>query len=1019
MGRKVYTNSLAGGEMSPLMLGHIEDEGLRTGWAEGGRNMIALPTGPATKRPPFEFVRQAKTTGVRLFPFVYGDGDAYAMEWGPTHTRFFADGEALFYATPIPVASVDLGTDTFTTVEAHGLAVNDPVRVTHIGVNIPGNLATGSTYYVRTVPTTTTFTLSATAGPGALLDLITHSTIDETSFWLQEELPREYITSKNAAGVSTLNDTVNVVGHQLTFEDPVHFTVSGGTIIVASPPIVPGTVYYIRPTDADNFTVHPTKEDADADTNALDITGAGTGTTRVHYAYYRGDIVWGGSLTLSGSTSSRLFWCAADLTEALPTVADWHQMPADGVYELLHGLGASGLADLNYDQSLDVWTFASEHGPAYTLGREVAEFPSGSSATVDVIRWVLRAVDPSPVPAAPVLTLSSRVFGEYYTGTIGNGSFLFIVNGTTNHALLAGDVVYLESSIGDANAISSITGTPGFFLVTTLDATNPSRFQLRRITAGAAEVSNSSGVSQNFAVRNVGSSSRTAESYVVTALIDGEESQISNVITATNNLQVPGSSNVLTWTAVEGAQRYRLYKELDEVYGLIGETDQLTLTDDDIGPDLAFQPPTYDDALETEDPRACARFQQRPWFGGSVDNPRRVWGGVTGTLSTMSYHERVLLDTDRIELDVAARERTLVRHLVPMTRLMVMTSSAEIRLGGPASGVLSPVTPIEAESVSQVGCTGVRPVAVNSNLLFVGARNQHVYELQPQQSVVQPPSDLSIRASHLFDGYEPQQSAQQDSPVPIEWFVRDDGSLLGITYMPEQNIRGWHLHSTVGTDATIDSVCVIPDSDGQRLYAAITRTIDSVAVTYIERMGRIEAPANLTACKYLDSCVTYEGASTVTIPVPHLEGEEVYCVADGRLQGPFTVASGVITLDRAATTAHTGLLYDVRLPLLPPTLLVEGFGKGRQLNVGKVALRVDNSCAFDVAGFSPSDEEFAVTREAWPANGVDNYRLRSATIEVAVDGGWDRDAQAIITQESPFPLTIVSVTHDVSVGGPD
>jgi hypothetical protein len=55
----------------------------------------------------------------------------------------------------------------FTTGSAHGLAVNDPVKFTTAGT-LPTNVVSGTTYYVKTVPLTTTLTIAATAGGTAI-----------------------------------------------------------------------------------------------------------------------------------------------------------------------------------------------------------------------------------------------------------------------------------------------------------------------------------------------------------------------------------------------------------------------------------------------------------------------------------------------------------------------------------------------------------------------------------------------------------------------------------------------------------------------------------------------------------------------------------------------------------------------------------------------------------------------------------------------------------------------------------
>jgi hypothetical protein len=175
----------------------------------------------------------------------------------------------------------------------------------------------------------------------------------------------------------------------------------------------------------------------------------------------------------------------------------------------------------------------------------------------------------------------------------------------------------------------------------------------------------------------------------------------------------------------------------------------------------------------------------------------------------------------------------------------------------------------------------------------------------------------------------------------------------------------------------------------------------------------------MTNCKNLDLCKTYSGVSTATITgLGHLEGETVYAVADGRVEGPFIVVNATVTLSRAASVVHVGLLYRPEILTLPATMLVDGFGKGQELNIGQVSVRVDESCSFQVSSFSDDDAEFGYVPPAATAPGFDNLRIRSKDVPVPVEGGWNRSSQVYITQDVPLPLTIVSLTLDVSSGGP-
>jgi hypothetical protein len=92
--------------------------------------------------------------------------------------------------------TVVTATDVFTSASAHGLQVNDMVRFTST-TTLPAPLVAGTDYYVKTVPSTTTFTISATKG-GATLDITTTGTGTHT--WYRSFTP--YVNYPAGLGVN-------------------------------------------------------------------------------------------------------------------------------------------------------------------------------------------------------------------------------------------------------------------------------------------------------------------------------------------------------------------------------------------------------------------------------------------------------------------------------------------------------------------------------------------------------------------------------------------------------------------------------------------------------------------------------------------------------------------------------------------------------------------------------------------------------------------------------------------------
>ena len=80
------------------------------------------------------------------------------------------------------------------------------------------------------------------------------------------------------------------------------------------------------------------------------------------------------------------------------------------------------------------------------------------------------------------------------------------------------------------------------------------------------------------------------QSYLVTATVDGEQTASPNVVACSNDLSLAGNMNLIHWDGQDAP--FRVYKSVEGVFGLIGETDEKQMIDDNILPDLTKQPPS-------------------------------------------------------------------------------------------------------------------------------------------------------------------------------------------------------------------------------------------------------------------------------------------------------------------------------------------------------------------------------------------------------------------------------------------
>lgn len=409
-------------------------------------------------------------------------------------------------------------------------------------------------------------------------------------------------------------------------------------------------------------------------------------------------------------------------------------------------------------------------------------------------------------------------------------------------------------------------------------------------------------------------------------------------------------------------------------------------------------------------PGAVTYFEQRRWFGGSLLQPSNLWASRPGTESDFSYR-LPSRDDDRIAVRVAAREANRIQHLVPLAQLMLLTGAAEWRVSPLNSDAITPQS-MSVRPQSYVGANAVQPLVINSNLLYVAERGGHLRELgYNYQAGGYITGDICLRTPHLFDGLDVTDLSYSKSPWPIVWGVSTSGTLLALTYVPEQDIGAF---SEVVIDGAIESCCSVAEGEEDAVYVVTRRKIHGKTQRFIERMDQLRY-VSLSANSYLDCFGIYEGEPKSEITgLTWLEGETVTIVADGGVEAPQVVKNGTITLQEPASVVNVGLLYTSDLQTLPLALQLQdgSFGAGHQKNLRSALLRVESSSGI-LAGptptsltmYEPRGQETAGTPPT-PTSGL---------AEVQLLPQWDAEGQLYIRQDQPLPLRIVSLTTAVEI----
>ncbi|MEC5161721.1 MULTISPECIES: hypothetical protein [unclassified Janthinobacterium] len=516
----------------------------------------------------------------------------------------------------------------------------------------------------------------------------------------------------------------------------------------------------------------------------------------------------------------------------------------------------------------------------------------------------------------------------------------------------------------------------------------------------------------------------TPYQYVVTAVNTAnlEETVASGASAViTNDLTISGHYNTISWAAPAGTiARYNVYKLANGLYGFIGQAASLSFVDNNITPDVARTPPINDTGFNDAAgnyPGAVSYFEQRRCFAGTNNLPQNFWATKSGTESNMSYSIPTR-DDNRVAFRIAAREASAIRHIVPAASLILLTPSCEWRVN-PAGDVLTPSS-VQVRPQSYIGCNNVTPALVGNSVLFAQARGGRIREMSYSwQANGYQANDISILAPHLFDYNNIIDMAFSRAPTPVLWCVSSNGNLLGMTYVPEQQVAAWHRHDTI--NGAFEAVCTITETPAgqvaseEMLYAVVRRTIGGVTKRYVERMHTryFATPADAF---FVDCGATYTGAAATTISgLTWLEGQTVSILADGAVQPQRVVTGGAVTLQNAASKVQVGLPITADLQTLPLALQIDAAaGVGKPKNVNKVWLRVQRSSGiFAGPTFDTLIEVKERTNEPWGTPPA----LKSGEVSVMVSPSWGPDGAICVRQSDPLPLTVVSIALEVATGG--
>jgi hypothetical protein len=483
--------------------------------------------------------------------------------------------------------------------------------------------------------------------------------------------------------------------------------------------------------------------------------------------------------------------------------------------------------------------------------------------------------------------------------------------------------------------------------------------------------------------------------------------------------------NAKYWTPINyGTRVARLEAADSRVYGIVkvtGYTSPTSVTVNVVNP-LSKTTATKiwsEGAWSTHQgfPRTVTLHQSRIYYGGTERRPLSVWASVVDDFQNM---RQTTNNDGGLFLTLSAKEANRLMWMESQDKLLIGTSGNEWTLGASTDEGITPSN-VTAQKQSSYGSKYLPAATINDVLLFVQRQGRKVRELVyvlDKDGWVAP--DLTVLAEHVTAGEIVERSYQQQTDA-IYWAVRGDGQLIGMTYERDQNVVGWHRHTTEGAFESVATIYGIGGTD--EVWLSVSRTVGGVTKRFIERFYTLSREKFEAADKanwwYLDCAVRYSGTATGTMSgLSHLNGRTVDVLANGAVESPKTVAGGSITLDKARTTVLAGLPFTSTLQ--PMTIdinnMADGTSRGRFKRIHRMVLALQKSLGGEVSTDQGQTWQYLYNRD-FPDPMDASPPVFTGDTEVVTASDHDRNLQVTVRQKQPLPLTVLAMVAKIDFYG--
>ena len=416
-------------------------------------------------------------------------------------------------------------------------------------------------------------------------------------------------------------------------------------------------------------------------------------------------------------------------------------------------------------------------------------------------------------------------------------------------------------------------------------------------------------------------------------------------------------------------------------------------------------------------PICCMFFQDRLVLAGSTAKPSRVWLSKTGDYGNFSVDKEAgtVTDDSAITADLINLKSYTIKHVDAGNDLMIMTEGNEWSISGGETVTPTSITPRNQQNY---GCNDTIPVRVSNRIIYVQRRGSIIRDMgysYDTDSYIG--MDLTLLAKHLIRNHEITYSTFTQEPDSVIYFIRDDGVVICLTYVPDQKVYAWW---HIVTDGKIEAITSTAQQNNDVIYAVVNRTINGQTKRYIEQFV-VENNSDYQQNHIMTDCTkiySFEEETTELTGLEHLEGKEVYVMADGYLlEKKLIVSEGKLNLPKATKNAYVGLPYTmiIEQPNFDMTTQDTGTMQARKKAVQKCILRLQNSYGGWIGANENCLDEIKYDNQYMQIDDESKI-LYSGDLEIPIRGGFNNDGRIYIKHDTPYSFSVSAIIRSVTLG---